>query len=160
MAPTEIISGLWICDKDDLGDSEFIVDKNIKIIINCTRDLDYEYRGNKIKFVRIPIENTSSNEHGSTDNAHYNKILFNSLKKIIPFIHNALMNRINIIVTCHTGIQNSSSIVAGYIMKYGEVDLYKAIKYIKSKRSKCFKPKIDFEQGLLMYENSENSDFA
>ena len=157
MAPTEIITGVWICDKNDLEDTDFIINKKIKIIINCTRDLDYDYRGNKIKFIRIPLENLSLQESGiNINHTHYNEILFNSLKKIIPFIHKALMKHINIILTCHTGIQNSCSIIAGYIIKYGEVDVYQAIKYIKTKRSKCFKPKIDFEKGLLLYQKHLN----
>ena len=36
--PTEILSGLWIGDVNDIYKTEFYKDNNINIAINCTKD--------------------------------------------------------------------------------------------------------------------------
>ena len=36
--PTELLSGLWIGDVNDIYNREFYIDNNINIVINCTRE--------------------------------------------------------------------------------------------------------------------------
>ena len=52
--PTEILSGLWIGNVNDIYNKEFYLDNNINIVINCTKDqafLDLE----GLKKIRILI---------------------------------------------------------------------------------------------------------
>ena len=36
--PTELLSGIWIGDVNDIYNREFYIDNNINIVINCTKE--------------------------------------------------------------------------------------------------------------------------
>jgi len=108
--PTEILSGLWIGDVNDIYNKEFYLDNNINIVINCTKDqafLDLD----GIKKVRIPLSNNIQND-----------MYMLSMKKdeIINFINKSLEEK-NIFIYCHNGLTVSALIVALYMIKYGNI---------------------------------------
>jgi hypothetical protein len=110
--PTEIISGLWIGDVNDIYNREFYIDNNIKIVINCTKDQAFLDLSN-IKKIRIPLSN---NLDITSD------INLLSLKKneILGFINKSLEEN-NIFIYCYNGITISPLIVALYIIEYGNI---------------------------------------
>ena len=108
--PTEILSGLWIGNVNDIYNKEFYFDNNINIVINCTKDqafLDLE----GLKKIRIPFSNDIQND-----------MHLLSMKKddIVDFIHKSLEEK-NIFIYCHNGLTNSVLIVALYMIKYGNI---------------------------------------
>ena len=108
--PSEILSGLWIGNINDIYNKEFYVDNNINIVINCTKDqafLDLE----GLKKIRIPFSNDIQND-----------MHLLSIKKddIVDFVHKSLEEK-NIFIYCHNGLTNSALIVALYMIKYGNI---------------------------------------
>ena len=108
--PTEILSGLWIGNVNDIYNKEFYFDNNINIVINCTKDqafLDLE----GLKKIRIPFSNDIQND-----------MHLLSIKKddIVDFVHKSLEEK-NIFIYCHNGLTNSVLIVALYMIKYGNI---------------------------------------
>jgi protein-tyrosine phosphatase len=108
--PTEILSGLWIGNVNDIYNKEFYLDNNINIVINCTKDqafLDLE----GLKKIRIPFSNDIQND-----------MHLLSIKKddIVDFVHKSLEEK-NIFIYCHNGLTNSVLIVALYMIKYGNI---------------------------------------
>ena len=108
--PTEILSGLWIGNVNDIYNKEFYLDNNINIVINCTKDqafLDLE----GLKKIRIPFSNDIQND-----------MYLLSIKKddIVDYVHKSLEEK-NIFIYCHNGLTNSALIVALYMIKYGNI---------------------------------------
>ena len=60
--PTEILPYLWIGDYKDSMNIEFLHDKKIKVIINCTKDIDFfdDPEFINIKKIRIPVDDRPS----------------------------------------------------------------------------------------------------
>jgi hypothetical protein len=110
--PTEIISGLWIGDVNDIYNRDFYTDNNINIIINCTKDQAFIDLQNITK-IRIPLSNNLD---------VHNDINLLSFKKneIIGFINNSLEEK-NIFIYCYNGLTVSPLIVALYIIEYGNI---------------------------------------
>ena len=125
--PTEIISGLWICDIKDAYNKEIYKDNLINIIINCT--IGYEYPDiPNIKKLRIPL----------SDNLDPNKDIYflkNNIDKIINFIHEKIEEN-NILIFCYDGISISPIIIAIYMVKYGKISLDNIREILRSKNEK------------------------
>jgi predicted protein tyrosine phosphatase len=122
--PTEILSGLWIGNVNDIYNKEFYLDNNINIVINCTKDqafLDLE----GLKKIRIPFSNDIQND-----------MHLLSIKKddIVDFVHKSLEEK-NIFIYCHNGLTNSALIVALYMIKYGNISKDNIRSILRSKNN-------------------------
>lgn len=145
--PVEIIKNLWIGNYKDVCDIFFIKKINFDIIINVTKDLEYEKLPN-IKYKRIPIDDNPSISY-----LEDNEKLLACFPNIIEFIHISLKNNKKIFVHCYAGKQRSAAVIAGYLMKYGELKLEEVIEILRSKRDIIFKPECNFKHCLYKYSN-------
>lgn len=137
----EILPNLFISDSITHTCNNFYGKFNIKLIINCSKDLpDIDntlLNENKIEYLRIPI-----NEESSTEN---HNILNVKINETCDKIHNNIKNLSGVLIYCYSANQISPTIVAAYILKYcGITDINLAIYYIRTKRPKCFLPRITF----------------
>ena len=111
---TEIISGLWIGNLNDVFNEDFYKDNLITIAINCTIDqgfLDLP----RIKKIRIPL----------TDRLDPNRdiqLLKDNIDKILQFIHEKIEEE-NIFIYCYNGLTVSALICALYMIKKGNISL-------------------------------------
>ena len=100
---TEIISGLWIGNLNDVFNEDFYKDNLITIAINCTIDqgfLDLP----RIKKIRIPL----------TDRLDPNRdiqLLKDNIDKILQFIHEKIEEENIFIFSIHIKINYSSFII-------------------------------------------------
>lgn len=145
--PHEIICGLWIGDKNDAADIEFLKSKRIKVIMNVSQDI-MSINVDGIAVYRVPV-----NDNPSVSSVEDNKQMMNALKKAPDVINSLLNQNKNVLVHCYAGKQRSATIICGYIMKYSRVNMSSAIKYIQSKREICFTPTVNFYNALKAYEN-------
>ena len=134
MSATQIIPQLWIGDKLISQKHSFFIDKNINVVINCTREINFLDNNNKQ--YRLDIDDDLS------DDAM--RKMYSKIYDIIDFIHNEIEKGNNILVHCHKGIQRSANVVAAYLMKYGRINYTAAMKYIQDKRPVCFLPSNNF----------------
>lgn len=146
MSATQIIPQLWIGDKLISQKQSFFNDRDINVVINCTREI--KFLDNNNKQYRLDIDDDLS------DDAI--KKMYSKIYDIIDYIHNEIEKGNNVLVHCHKGIQRSANIVAAYLMKYGRINYTAAMKYIRDKRPICFLPSNNFivvlkkiEQDLL-----------
>lgn len=144
---TEIIPDLWIGDKYSIEDVTFLSENKFKCIINCTKDLDFNDNYMNAENIRISV-----GDNPSINLFENNMEMYDKLDDIIKYIHYHLGKNESVLVYCHAGIQRSATIVAGYIMEYGKVSAKQAIEYIKSKRSECFTPRVNFYMALQKFE--------
>ena len=113
---SEIISGLWIGSKEKLEDYKFIINKNIKYIINfTTNNIDnyisiiYEKYNMKILYLNIPINDDINDV-----------LLLDNMNDIVNIIYKNINN--NILISCNTGYNASLTIISCYLIKYGKID--------------------------------------
>ena len=141
----EILPNLFISDSVTHTCSNFYSKFNIKYIVNCTKDLpdinqsildkfDIEYK-------RIPI-----NEESTANNCN---VLDSYIEDICVNINKYLISLSGVLVFCYSANQSSPTIIAYYMLKYcGINDVNLAIYYIRTKRPKCFLPRITFYDTL------------
>lgn len=144
MTVTEIIPNLWLGDEKSLCDKKFIDRVGIKFIINCSKDL--AENGFGIDNIRINVDDRPSVSHMED-----NEIMSDALDSTVEYIHKNLMMGKGVLVHCKAGRQRSACVVAAYLMKYGEIDIDKAVYYVRTKRPIAFDPKINFLPALKKY---------
>ena len=133
--PTEILSGLWIGNVNDIYNKEFYLDNNINIVINCTKDqafLDLE----GLKKVRIPLSNNIHNDM---------HLLCMKKDDIVIFIHKSLEEK-NIFIYCHNGLTVSALIVALYMIKYGNISKDNIRAILRSKNNNIL---LEYDLGIF-----------
>ncbi len=144
MGVTEILPGLWVGDDKSFCDKKFIEKVGVKFIINCSKDLDENGFG--VDSIRINVDDRPSVSHMED-----NETMSNALDSTVEYIHKCLVINKVVLVHCRAGKQRSACVVAAYLMKYGEVDVDKAVYYIRTKRPQAFQPSINFLPALKKY---------
>lgn len=115
---------------------------NIDCIVNCCKDLSFL---GKYKEYNIHI----------SDNLEKYELIkmYEYLNETIEFIYKNLLNNKSILIYCENANQKSPTIIAAYLIKYGNMDYKTAIKAIRSKYKTAFYPTIHFENSLQMFES-------
>lgn len=140
MSACEIITDLWLGNIRDSRNAEFI--NKVDVVINCSKKIPF--LNNKKKCIRIPVD----------DNLEKEEIMnmYRFFPKIIDIIHSYLTKNKIVFVHCYAGKQRSASIVVAYLMKYLRITLKNSIKLLESKRAIVFKPLVNFENALLLFQ--------
>ena len=143
---TEIIPGLFIGNRKAAMNNRFFKANNISVVINCTKDQAFLRANDNIKRsqIRLPVDDDLS-----TGEIHK---LYKYLMTITELIYKQLMNFKGVLVHCYAGIQRSATVVAAYLMRYGNFDQKKAIELIKTKRPICFTPFVNFTKALDLFQ--------
>ena len=139
----EILPNLWLGNLRGASDKKFMENKNISIIINCTKD--YPFYFEKIPRYRIPV-----NDNRDPNNM---KIMFNHLDKAVNTIDYYLSKNEPVYVHCYAGAQRSATIVVSYLMKKYKLPKTKAIEFVKQKRPIIFFNSPTFDIILNKYES-------
>jgi len=138
----EIIPNLWLGSRNAPIERENLRKHNIKLIINCTKDINYPIDPDT-KVIRIPINDINSYES--------NTILSEKIDLILFIINTYLKNKYGVLVHCYAGIQRSATVVLCYLMKYKNLNINVAKELMKSKRSIVFFPYPTFDNFINNY---------
>jgi atypical dual specificity phosphatase len=142
---SKIIDNLYVGNHESPIDQTFLKEKNIKLIINCTKG--YSYNVDKdVHMIRLCITDFNSPEN--------NIILANNIDKILDIMNIYLGSNEGVLVHCHMGQQRSAMVVVCYLMKYYKMNLDNSINEVKNKRKYSFLPEITFEDFLRYYEEN------
>ena len=152
---TEIINNLWIGNKNDAFNKEFLKNRNINIIINVSDDIPFiEDEELNIEKIRIPISDKFKNKD---DMERKNREMYYHLEEISIFIKNKLSFGKTIFIHCNRGKIRSPTIILSfliYILKKPLNKIYNQFqnKYFLKKKLNEFlflKALIDFEKDIL-----------
>ena len=148
--PSEILPYLWIGDYKDSIDLDFLHDKKIKVIVNCTKDIQFlddpEFKN--LKKIRVPVD-----DRPSVSYIDDNMLMYHSVYDVVKDIHQYIINEISVLVHYQTNKQRSTAVIAAYFIMFGKVDVETAVNYVRSKRLKCFQPKNNFQLALDKFYN-------
>lgn len=139
----EILPGLWIGNQEASQNIKFLKSKKITCIINCTETLPFPEDKNVSLKIRVPVR----------DNLQKDQIkkLYSILNSTINKIYTNIPDH-NILVHCHAGRQRSATVLAAYLMKFGNLTKKEAIEILRSKRQTVGMPRINFEPALDQFE--------
>ena len=138
----EIIPNLWLGNRNAPKETDNLIKNNIKLIINCSKDIIYPIDPN-IHVIRLSIHDMNS--------AESNDILANKINYLTYIINVYLNNNIGVLVHCYAGVQRSATVVLCYLLKYKNMSLDMAKAIMKEKRSIVFFPYPTFNTFINNY---------
>ena len=136
----EIVPNLWLGDSEGFKYKDNI---NIKYLINCAKDL--HFLGNYKDY------NTSMKM--SIEKYEIIK-MYEYMTESVNFIYKNMKNDESTLVYCENGNQKSASIIAAFLIKFGNHTKESAIKAIRSKYNSAFYPEINYNLSLEMFEKN------
>ena len=137
--PENGIGGLYLGNRKSSEDYPFFKARKVKVILDMA--------GIQKKYPQDIIEYAKSlnviDWHTYDLSAHF--------EECFDFINEHRTNGRSVLVHCMAGVSRSAAIVIGYIMKYHDMDLEKAFKFVRGKRS-CIQPNHGFIEQLTAYQ--------
>lgn len=124
-----IIPNIYIGNSNSSLNENFIKKKNIKLIVNCTKDLKFIELENLEK-VRIPID----------DNRIFKNNDILKYLDVLNTIHDYRKKKENILIHCRVGSQRSANIILFYLIKKLNYSYEEGYNILKIKRPICFCP--------------------
>jgi len=143
-----IINNIWLGNKSSALDRNFLTTNNIKLVVNCTTDINISewYETDNINYIRLPIYDWNSESN--------NNILKAEIINIIKTINIYKERNENILVHCFAGMQRSATVIACYLMYYYDFSPEDAILYIRNKRNIAFQPYPTFNSFIFDYKKN------
>lgn len=136
----EIYPGLWLGDIQSAMDLEFLKEKKITCIVNCTQN--YPFISCIKETYRVPVKDNLENDQIYK--------MYTALDHAGQYIYEKLPSH-NILVHCHAGRQRSVAVISAFFIKYADFDPETVIKLIRSKRVVAGKPSINFMKSIKQY---------
>ena len=164
----EIMPNLFLGSVEASKDNEFIQNKKISVIVNCSKDLKNEYSLNLLK----PIEEAPFEiQQWLYNNSYYIKYyripvddngkdieiqnFYKYTMEIINLIINEYKNGKHILVHCLAGNQRSAAFICAFLMFLKKICLEESIRYILTKKPNVFffGQTVNFSIALKKIEN-------
>ena len=148
----EILPGLWLGNRAAALDDNFLREKRIQAVFNCTKDIPFSNTAKRR--YRIPVDDNLRDE----EIRNLELWSFEIAYKIASEYRLAKQEGGGILVHCAAGMQRSAASVAIYLIAIQNLKTDQAIQYIQSKRPIAFRPAVNFERAIRAFETSFNRD--
>lgn len=142
--PKKVHPYIWIGSEQTAVSSDFIQDNNIKLIVNCTREVP-SYFAESIETVRIPLD----------DHPASAPIMYGAARDVTRRMKEYIDKGSTVLVHCAAGISRSSSIVACYMILHEGYTMQTAMDAIQTKKPETFKPRVVFSSVLQRLEDEQ-----
>jgi len=140
----EICPRVWVGSRMDAHDPEFMRSKNIRHVINCTKDVAFKFP--KLNGFRIPVDDDSADC----------PTMLRNLGVACDAIESALsFGNESILIHCMAGISRSASVCAELLIRRHGWTPAQAIAHIQTIKPECFKPYPTFAKALTEFYERE-----
>lgn len=143
----EILPGLWLGNIVASQSGEFLEQKGIKAVFNCTKNIPF-YEGHRSLY-RVPVDDNL--ENGEIRNMELWS--FEAVYKL-RLEH----KKGPVLVHCHAGMQRSACVVAMYLIAIKGFQVEEAVNYIKQRRPIAFTPGINFLKAIQGFESAYDKE--
>jgi protein-tyrosine phosphatase len=139
----EIIPRVWLGNRFAAWDRTWLESKNITVVFNCTKDLDFE-PSVKIRY-RVPVH----------DNLEANEI--NAMTQWAPEIAYKVVREYNkghnILIHCAAGMQRSAAVMTIFLITVTGEHAPTLMSHIRRKRPIAFVPQANFRKSIEYYDD-------
>jgi len=139
---TLILPRLWLGNKVAALDDDFLMDKNISVVFNCTKDLPFSKL--PLKKYRVPVD----------DNLQASEI--KNMTDWSPEIVYKVLNEYNkgetLLIHCYAGMQRSAAVMAMALIVMKRKSSEETIEFIREKRPIAFFPQANFGRSIVSFE--------
>ena len=143
----EIVPDLWLGNINASQDQQFLKDKGINVVFNCTKTIPF------VQWVprkyRLPVDDNLQEE----EIRNMELWSFETVYKLIQELKNG-----PVLVHCHAGVQRSAAVVAMYLIAIMGFKTEDAIKYIKERRPIAFTHNANFLRAIQAFEKMFDRD--
>ncbi len=148
----EILPGLWIGNKVAAADDQFLREKRVRAVFNCTKDLPFSSVVKRQ--YRIPVDDNLQPDEIRNLELWSMEVAY----KIAAEMREARANREAVLVHCHAGMQRSAASVAMYLIAAQGMQTDSAIAFIREKRPIAFQPSANFYEAIRGFERAFERD--
>lgn len=139
----KITDKIYLGNIQSANDKSFFKEKNIKAVLNCTRDIPNHFAHKNIEYMRIPVDDSLKQKDFD--------YMYQFMPCIVEFIHkHTILQKNNILVHCYAGRQRSAISVAAFLVSHLNMTPHDACKMILEKRPEAFHfgYSLNFDQAL------------
>jgi protein-tyrosine phosphatase len=138
----EIIPRLWLGNVKASMDEQFIREKGIQVVFNCTKNLAFSPMI-PIKY-RIPVDDNLEEAEIRNMELWSAEIAY---KMMTEYVEGKI-----ILVHCMAGMQRSAASVAFFLISYLKMRALDAMRMIKEKRNVAFSPRANFGRSIDYFD--------
>ena len=143
----EIIPRLWLGNVKASKDEDFIRQKNISVVFNCTKNLPFSPII-PIKY-RVPVDDNLEHQEIRNMELWSYEIVYKLTKEL---------KQGSVLVHCYAGMQRSAAVVAMYLIANYNMKKDNAIAFIRRQRPIAFRPSANFEKSIQGFQDSYERD--
>lgn len=148
----EVIPGLWLGSRYAALNPEYLKEKKIRTVFNCTKDIPFDT--SIPRQYRVPVDdNLEEAEIRNLELWSY-EIVY----KIAHEMRRAQAEGSAVLVHCAAGMQRSAASIGMYLIATKGMTTDEVIEFLRSKRSIAFRPSANFEKSMRGFEASFNND--
>jgi hypothetical protein len=148
----EVIPGLWLGSRYAALNPEYLKEKKIRTVFNCTKDIPFDT--SIPRQYRVPVDdNLEEAEIRNLELWSY-EIVY----KIAHEMRRAQTEGSAVLVHCAAGMQRSAASIGMYLIATKDMTTDEVIEFLRSKRSIAFRPSANFEKSMRGFEASFNRD--
>tara|TARA_B100000886_G_scaffold337912_1_gene299661 strand:- start:219 stop:656 length:438 start_codon:yes stop_codon:yes gene_type:complete len=143
MILVEIVPNIWL---GDIEGEKYKSNIGVKYIVNCLKDLSF-------------LNNYDTYQGVIKDSLEKYEIIkiYEYLCETTKFMYGNMIKDEPTLIFCENGNQKSATIIAAFLIKYGNHSKESAIKAIRSKYKSAFYPDINYIYSLEMFEQNNNN---
>ncbi len=137
----EILPGLWLGNAAASRDDNFLMEKKIQAVFNCTKNLAFTAK--PLRLYRVPVDDNLQEE----EIRNLSLWSFETVCKILQEHRQG-----PVLVHCAAGMQRSAACVAMVLIAKTGMKTEDAIRFIQQRRPIAFTPAANFEKAIREFE--------
>ena len=148
----EILPRFWV----SYYNNDYIhlfIKKKIKNIIHLSKTKSFLNKHN-IEEIKVIIDYNENNTY-----EEQNMIMYQQLFDITDYIHEKLNNSESILLLGDESKQDIDTLIIAYFIRYGKLNIFDSIMFLKTKKKDIFYPKCLFYYSLNKFYNQLNNNY-
>lgn len=146
----EIVPGLWLGNRNAALNGQWLAEKRIRCVFNCTKDIPFHPQIARRYRVEVD-DNLQPQEIRNLELWSY---------EIVYKITREYQSGEPILVHCAAGMQRSAACVAFFLMATRNMNPQQAIEFIKTRRPIAFFPQANFGPAIQGFYNSYQREIS
>lgn len=143
----EILPGLWLGNRHAALDPNFLKEKGIQAVFNCTKDIPFE--DSVRRRYRVPVDD-------NLQQAEIRNLELWSMEVVYKIAKERKQGPV--LVHCAAGMQRSAASVAMVLIATEGLTTDQAIQFIQQRRPIAFRPAVNFDRAIRGFERAYERD--